>query len=415
MKVLIIGNGGREHAIGVKLKQDYSNIKLFFAKGNGGTASIGTNINLTSVDDILHFAITHKIDITIVGSEALLVEGIVDAFNKQGLKILGPDKKAAQLEGDKAFAKLFMLKHGIRTAQHQSFTSTTEALDFVKEQNYPLVIKATGLAAGKGVCIAQNIYEAKKYVTQILDNKIFGDAGKEIVIEEFLNGFEVSILSIFNKKNIFPFISAKDHKKIFDGEKGPNTGGMGAIAPNPLFTKNIQQDFEENILQPTLKGLLADKLIFSGIIFFGVMVVNQKCYLLEYNLRMGDPETQTVLPLLESDLLKVFDDAIEEKEIKLSWKKEYCCCIVAAAEGYPDNYETDKMITGLENITSQYFIAGANKNMESLYTNGGRVLNIFATANNLEQARTKAYQAIQQIHFDGMYYRKDIGLINSVD
>ena len=409
MKVLIIGNGGREHAIGVKLKQDNSNIELFFAKGNAGTESIGTSLNLIGVNDIVHFAQDIKIDITIVGSEALLVQGIVDAFQKKGLKILGPNKKAAQLEGDKAFAKAFMQKHGIRTAQYKTFTTTLEAIEYAKKQSYPLVIKASGLAGGKGVFIAQNFDEAVFNINQILIDRIFGDGGNKIVIEEFLNGFEVSVLSIFNKKNIYPFISAKDHKKIYDNDEGPNTGGMGAIAPNPLYTLTIQKDFEQHILQPTLKGLIDDELLFSGIIFFGLMVVNNTCYLLEYNLRMGDPETQTILPLLESDLLKVVDDAIEGNEINLTWKKEYSCCIVVASNGYPNQFETNKLITGLENISTAYYIAGANKNKELFYTNGGRVLNIIGTANDLEQARTKAYQAIQQIYFDEMYYRKDIG------
>ena len=411
MKVLIIGNGGREHAIGVKLKQDHPNIELFFAKGNGGTATIGTNINLLGVNDITNFAKDLDIDFTIVGSEALLVEGIVDEFIKHDLKILGPHKKAALLEGDKAFAKSFMLKHGIRTAKHEAFTSSEIAIDYAKNQNFPLVVKATGLAAGKGVFIAQNFEEATDCINDILNNKIFGAAGNEIVIEEFLDGFEVSVLSIFNQRNIYPFISAKDHKKIFDGDKGPNTGGMGAIAPNPLYTLNIQKDFEENILQPTLNGLLKDDLIFYGIIFFGLMVVNNQCYLLEYNLRMGDPETQTILPLLKSDLLKVVEDAIEGIEIKLDWKNESSCCVVVASNGYPENYETGKTITGLDNITSQYFIAGAELIENIFTTNGGRVLNIVATANSLEQAKSKAYQAVHQINFEGMYFRKDIGLI----
>ncbi len=228
-----------------------------------------------------------------------------------------------------------MLKHGIRTAKHQGFTAADIAIDYVTYQKFPIVIKATGLAAGKGVCIAQNFKEACDYINDILVNKIFGDAGNEIVIEEFLDGFEVSVLSIFNKKNIYPFISAKDHKKIFDDNKGPNTGGMGAIAPNPLYISAIQQDFEKHILQPTLKGLLEDDLIFSGIIFFGLMVVNNECYLLEYDLRMGDPETQTILPLLKSDLLKIVGAAIIGNEIELDWKNEHSCCIVAASNGYP--------------------------------------------------------------------------------
>ena len=412
MKVLIIGNGGREHSIGIKIKQDNPEVELFFAKGNAGTASIGININLSSVTEIVHFALNSKIDITIVGSEALLVEGIVDAFEKNNLKILGPNKIAAQLEGDKAFAKIFMQKHGIRTASYKTFTNSDEAINYVKNQNFPIVIKATGLAAGKGVFIAQTFEEAKKNIQQLLDDKIFGDAGIEIVIEEYLNGFEVSILSIFNKKNIYPLISAKDHKKIFENDKGPNTGGMGAIAPNPLYTSVIEKDFNENILQPTLNGLIKENLLFSGIIFFGVMVVNNKCYLLEYNLRMGDPETQTILPLLDSNFLQLIQDAIDEKPVELNWKNEYCCSVVLASSGYPNQYEINKEIVGFKNNNPNYIIAGASYNNENLFTSGGRVLNIIGLGKTLEQAKENAYSTVSNVQFEGMYYRKDIGKIN---
>ena len=411
MKVLIIGNGGREHSIGIKIKQANPYFELFFAKGNAGTASIGTNLHLSSVTEILHFALDVKIDITIVGSEALLVEGIVDAFEENNLKILGPNKKVAQLEGDKAFAKSFMQKHGIRTASYKTFTNANVAIEYAKEQSFPLVIKATGLAAGKGVFIAQNFKEATETINQLIDEKIFGDAGSKIVIEEFLNGFEVSILSIFNKKDICPFISAKDHKKIFDGDQGPNTGGMGAIAPNPLYTSVIEKDFTENILNPTLKGIFEDDLIFSGIIFFGLMVVNNKCYLLEYNLRMGDPETQTILPLLNSNFIEIVENAIDSKPIELNWKNEFCCSVVLASKGYPNHYEIDEEILGIEKINPNHIIAGVNYQNEEYFTSGGRVLNIIGVGNTLEKAKKNAYSAVNKIHFEGMYYRKDIGKI----
>lgn len=411
MKILIIGNGGREHAIGLKIKQNNADAELFFAKGNGGTEEIGININLTATIDIVEFAKNKNIDITIVGSEALLVKGIVDEFRRNNLKIFGPHQTAAMLEGDKALAKQFMNKYGVRTAVHQSFTNSAEAIDFVASQQFPIVIKATGLAAGKGVIIAQTKEEATTTIHQILDEKIFGDAGNEVVIEEFLNGFEISVLSVFNGQHIYPFISAKDHKKIFDGDKGLNTGGMGAIAPHPLYTKEIEQDFNENILQPTLKGLLAEGLQFAGVIFFGLMVVNNKCYLLEYNLRMGDPETQTVLPLMQSNFIEIINDAIEGKELSIEWKKESSCCVVVASKGYPNDYETNKEIVGINSKKNNVVIAGAKKVDDKFYTNGGRVLNIVCNGNTLDEAIAKCYETIVSIGFEGMYYRKDIGTI----
>lgn len=411
MKVLIIGSGGREHAIGLKIKQDNPDAELFFAKGNVGTEEIGTNINLTTTIDIVEFAKNNKIDITIVGSEALLVEGIVDEFKKNGLKIFGPHQTAAMLEGDKAFAKQFMNKYGLRTAVHKSFNNSVEAIDFVASQQFPIVIKATGLAAGKGVIIAQTNEEAITTIHQILDEKIFGDAGNEVVIEEFLNGFEISVLSVFNEKNIYPFISAKDHKKIFDGDKGLNTGGMGAIAPHPLYSKEVEQDFNENILQPTLNGMLAEGLQFAGVIFFGLMVVNCKCYLLEYNLRMGDPEAQTVLPLLESNFIDIINDAIDGKDLNLEWKRESSCCVVLASKGYPNDYETNKEILGINSVKGNVVIAGAKNVDGKFYTSGGRVLNVVCQGSDLKEAIDKCYKAIDNIEFEGMYYRKDIGTI----
>lgn len=411
MKILIIGNGGREHAIGIKIKQDNANAELFFAKGNGGTEEIGTNVNLATIADIVDFAKNNEIDITIVGSEALLVEGIVDEFQKHNLKIFGPHQQAAMLEGDKALAKQFMNKYGVRTAIYESFTKSNEAIEFVASQQFPIVIKATGLAAGKGVIIAQTQDEAKQAIHQILDEKVFGDAGNEVVIEEFLNGFEISVLSVFNGKNIYPFISAKDHKKIFDGDKGLNTGGMGAIAPHPLYTKEIESDFVENILQPTLKGLITEGFQFAGVIFFGLMVVNNKCYLLEYNLRMGDPETQTVLPLMQSNFIQTIDDAINGKVLNLEWKNEHSCCVVVASNGYPSEYEANKLIKGIEQLQNNVVIAGAKKVEDKFYTNGGRVLNIVCNGNSLNEAIAKSYETIENIEFEGMYYRKDIGVI----
>ncbi len=412
MNILIIGNGGREHAIGIKIKKDNPAHELFFAKGNGGTESIGTNVSISSLREIVDFALKEKIDLTIVGSEALLMEGIVDEFEKRNLKIFGPNKAAALLEGDKAFAKIFMNEFGVRTATHKAFTQIEPAVDYVKNHSYPLVIKATGLAAGKGVFIVHSFETALTTINDLLINKIMGSAGDEIVIEEFLDGFEVSVLSVFNKKKIYPFISAKDHKKIYENEKGPNTGGMGAIAPNSLYTEEIARDFEEHVMTPTLKGLLNRDLLFSGVIFFGLMVVNKRCYLLEYNMRLGDPETQAILPLLNTNLTDVIENALKGNEIQLNWKNQHSCCVVVASKGYPDAPETGKTITGLDHINVEYTIAGAIKNGDSLITSGGRVLNVIGLGDSLDSAREKAYQSINHISFDGMYFRKDIGEIN---
>jgi len=412
MKILIIGNGGREHAIGIKIKKDNPGHQLFFAKGNGGTESIGTNISISSLQEIVAFAFNEKMDLTIVGSEALLMEGIVDEFEKRSLKIFGPNRAAALLEGDKAFAKIFMNEFGVRTASHKAFTQIDGAIEYAKIHTYPLVIKATGLAAGKGVFIVPSFEDAISTIHDLLINKIMGSAGDEIVIEEFLEGFEVSVLSVFNKKRIYPFISAKDHKKIYEKEKGPNTGGMGAVAPNPLYTEEIAKDFEEYIMNPTLKGLLDRNLLFSGVIFFGLMVVNKKCYLLEYNMRLGDPETQAIFPLLNTNLIEVIENALCGNEIQLNWKNQHSCCVVASSKGYPDTPETGKIITGLNNVAFDYTIAGAIKNGNSLITSGGRVLNVIGLGDTLYSAREKAYQSINNIAFEGMYFRKDIGEIN---
>lgn len=411
MKLLIIGSGGREHALGAKLRENKKVEKLYFATGNGGTAQIGTNISASTVEELCQFAKENAIDLTIVGSEDLLVAGIVDTFQKEGLQIFGPNKKAARLEGSKAFAKAFMQKHGVKTAAYQTFTDYEEALNYLEKITYPTVVKASGLAAGKGVIIAQNKEEATKALQEIMQDKIFGDSGSEVVIEEFLEGVEASILSYYNGKEIIPFISAKDHKKIGEGETGLNTGGMGVIAPNPYVTEEIQKAFEQDILQPTLEGLDAEHLQFSGVIFFGLMLTKKGVYLLEYNLRMGDPETQAVLPLLASDLLTLTEDAIKGNTVEVSWKKQYSCCVVMVSGGYPQSYEKGHEILGLENLNTPYFIAGAKQENKKLLTSGGRVLNIVALGDTAEIARKKAYEEVAKVRFEKAYCRSDIGKI----
>lgn len=414
-RIFIIGSGGREHAIGWKFKQDgilndYET-ELYFSPGNAGTSELGTNVPLNSLEEMRDFAAFKKMDLTFVGPEDELSRGIVDLFEEAGLEIFGPNKNAAQLEASKAFAKEFMEKHGVKTAKFKNFQGAMLAIEYLETQEFPIVVKASGLAGGKGVVICKDFAEAKKAVLDIMEDKTFGDAGNEVVIEEYLEGFEASILSIFNGNEIVPFVSAKDHKKIGDGEVGLNTGGMGVLAPNPLFTDAHFKTFETEILQTTLNGLIADNLIFSGVIFFGLMITTKGVYLLEYNLRMGDPETQVLLPLMENDLFEVISKSNQGESFELNFSNQHACCVVMVSGGYPLSYEKGFEIRGLENVKSPYFIAGAKKVNNQIVTSGGRVLNVVGLGKTMEEARKIAYENIKKIHFDYEYYRNDIGLV----
>lgn len=414
-RILIIGSGGREHAIGWKFQQDFQKkgqtLELFFTPGNAGTAQIGTNVSLKSLEEMRDFAKNENIDLTFVGPEVELADGVVDLFQEAGLEIFGPDKKAAQLEASKAFAKDFMAKHGVKTAAYKNFEGPMLAIEYLETQEFPIVVKASGLAAGKGVIICQDFEEAKAAVLDIMEDKSFGEAGAEVVIEEFLEGFEASILSIFNGKEIVPFVSAKDHKKIGEGETGLNTGGMGVIAPNPLFKEEHFQAFQTEILEPTLKGLIADDLLFSGVIFFGLMITPKGVYLLEYNLRMGDPETQTTLPLLENDLYEIISKSNKGESFELNFSNQQACCVVMVSGGYPNNYEKGFEIRGLEKVDCPYFIAGAKESDGKVVTSGGRVINVVGLGNTMDEARKVAYENIKKIHFDYEFYRNDIGIV----
>lgn len=413
MKVLIIGSGGREHAIGWKIKQDNPATELFFSIGNAGTLQIGENLGLKTITELKAFALENKVDLTIVGPEAELVEGIVDEFKAEGLNIFGPDRKAANLEGSKAFAKEFMKKHNVKTASYETFRHYVDAKEYLeKNEDYPIVIKASGLAAGKGVIIAQDSFEAQKAIKEIMNDNAFGDAGSEVVIEQFLEGFECSILSVYNGKEIVPFITAKDHKKIGEGETGLNTGGMGVIAPNPLFTDAHFQEFKEDIMLTTQKGLAEEGLTFSGVIFFGLMITQTGVYLLEYNMRFGDPETEAVLPLMESNLLDIIQKSNNGESFDVQWKNQHACCVVMASGGYPQNYDKGFEIRGLDKVEAPLFIAGAAQMASKIVTSGGRVLNVTGLGNTLEEARTVAYENIKKINFDYEYYREDIGKTN---
>ncbi len=409
MKILIIGSGGREHAIGKKIKNQNPLSKLFFAPGNGGTQQIGENISFSQPNELLEFAQKENIQLTIVGPEQLLAEGIVDLFQEYDLPIFGPPKNAALLESSKAFAKEFMQKYEVNTASYKVFKHFVDAKAYLSQVEYPTVIKASGLATGKGVVICQDEIEAEDCLRAMMLEEKFGDAGKEVVIEEFLEGFEASIISIFNGKEIRCMLSAKDHKKIGENDTGLNTGGMGVVVPNPQFTEAHFQDFKEHILNPTLAGLLNENLLFSGVIFFGLMITEKGVKLLEYNLRFGDPETQTLLPLLKNNFLSIVEDSLKGKTIEFDWESKYSICVVMSSGGYPLEYEKGFPIHGLSQLSpNDYDIAGAQYTEGEYITSGGRVLNILAQENTLEKARTQVYENVDKVRFDYNYYRKDI-------
>lgn len=413
MRVLLIGSGGREHAIAWKLAQSGLVDKIYCAPGNGGTSIQHKceNIDITEIDELLDFAEKNNIDITIVGPEAPLVEGITDKFNDKGLKIFGPSKKAAMLEGSKAFSKEFMKKYNVKTAAYEVFEDEKAALEYLGNSCFPIVIKADGLAAGKGVAICNSFEEAKETLESFMIDDIFKGAGKKVVIEEYLQGVEASILAVTDGKTMIPLLSARDHKTIYENNEGPNTGGMGVIAPNPNFTSEVFENFKKDIMYPTLKGIWEEHMDYVGVLFYGVMINEKGVYLLEYNVRMGDPETQAILPLMKSDFMDIIIKSVDRNlhNADIIWKKKYSCCIVATSEGYPGEYKTGYPIKGIGLTQGKVFMAGAKVKDNELLTTGGRVLCINCTENTLEEARIKAYNEIKTIDFKGMYYRKDIG------
>lgn len=413
MKLLLIGSGGREHALAWKLAKSEKVEKIFVAPGNGGTAIENKceNINITDMNELIKFAKKEIIDITIVGPEDPLTKGIVNKFKKEGLKIFGPAENGARLEGSKSFSKEFMKKYGVKTAEYETFLNVDEALKYLDTCSYPTVVKADGLAAGKGVAICANKDEAVEAVKSYMIDDIFNGAGQKIVIEEFLEGVEASILSITDGKTIIPFISGKDHKQIFDEGKGPNTGGMGVLAPNPYVTEDVMKDFEDNIMAKTLTGIREEGFDYKGIIFFGIMITEKGTYLLEYNVRMGDPETQSVLYLMESDLVEVIEAALREELDKttIKWNNGVCINVVLASGGYPGQFVKGYEIKIDEEVKDKVFLAGAKAEDRVLKTNGGRVLSVVGVGKTVEEARKDAYENIKHITFKDAYFRKDIG------
>lgn len=415
MNILLIGSGGREHALAWKLAKSKKISKIYVAPGNGGTAKEDkcVNVDITDIKELIEFAKENNIDLTIVGPEQPLIEGIVDRFKKENLKIFGPRKNAARLEGSKSFAKDFMKKYGVKTAKYEAFYEEDKVKEYLKTCKYPVVIKADGLASGKGVVICEALDKALETIDLFMVSDIFKGAGKKVVIEEFLSGVEASILSITDGHTIIPFLSAKDHKQIFDEDKGENTGGMGVLCPNPYVTEEVLEDFKVNIMDKTLVGLREEHFDFKGIIFFGIMITESGVKLLEYNVRMGDPETQSVLSLMETDLLELIEASLDERlnEIEVKWKDEVCINVVMASSGYPKAIETGHKIDIEDSIKESMFIAGAKLKDNYLITSSGRVLSVLGRGKTIHEARENAYKNTKKVSFEGAYFRKDIGIV----
>ena len=424
MKILVVGGGGREHAIVKKLAQSKKNPKIYVAPGNAGTADIATNvaISVMDFDALVNFAKKEKIDLIVVGMDDPLVGGIVDRFEAEGLRVFGPRKNAAILEGSKAFSKDLMKKYGIPTAAYENFDDPQKAIKYLETANYPIVLKADGLALGKGVLICKTFEEAKSGIEELMIDKSFGDAGNTIVIEEFLEGREVSVLSFVDGTHYALMTSAQDHKRAKDGDEGLNTGGMGTFSPSPFYTEEVDRFCKENIYQKTVDAMRAEGREFKGIIFYGLMLTKSGVKVLEYNARFGDPETQVVLPRMENDIIDVFEACIDGclDKIDLKFENNAAVCVVLASDGYPLEYEKGKKISGLKNFEGKTdifaFHAGTKKVNGDVLTNGGRVLGITAKAPTLKEARDKAYEATKLIDFENKYMRNDIGMsIDSKD
>lgn len=418
MKVLIVGGGSREHAIAWKTAQSQKVEKLYCAPGNAGIAGVAecVDIGVMEFDRLVAFAKENEIDLTIVAPDDPLAAGAVDAFEAAGLRAFGPRKNAAILEGSKAFSKDLMKKYGIPTASYETFDSAEAALAYLEQARMPIVLKADGLALGKGVLICHTLEEARAGVRTLMLDKQFGAAGNRIVVEEFMTGREVSVLSFVDGKNIRVMTSAQDHKRAKDGDQGLNTGGMGTFSPSPFYTKEIDDFCRKHIYQPTVDAMRAEGREFKGIIFFGLMLTEDGPRVLEYNARFGDPETQVVLPRMKNDLVEVFEACIDGTldQVELEFADNAAVCVVLASDGYPEHYEKGYPITGLERFEEAdgYYVFHAGSRFDSdgaIVTNGGRVLGVTATGSNLKEARARAYEATEWVKFKNKYMRRDIG------
>ena len=416
MKVLVIGGGGREHAIVWKLAQSRHVDKVYCSPGNAGISEIATCIDVGTDDfkALIDFVKYEWVDLTIVGPEEPLSRGIVDAFEREGRRILGPGLKAAQLESSKVFAKDFMKRYGIPTAEYSVFSSYVHAEDYVRMKGAPIVVKADGLAAGKGVFVAGTVDEAIEALKLIMKEKVFGEAGNRVVVEECLDGEEASFMAFCDGKTVKPMASSQDHKRVFDGDRGPNTGGMGAYSPAPVVTRELETEIMEKVMWPVMRGLKAEGLKYKGVLYAGLMIKDNIPSVLEFNCRLGDPETQPVLSRLDTDLVDIsyamLDGQLAEAEIK--WKPLSSVCVVLASKGYPGIYDKGQVITGMEKVKDDkdvfVFHAGTVFDNGNIVSSGGRVLGVTALGTDIREAKDRAYKAIEKIHFDGMHYRGDI-------
>ena len=416
MKVLVIGSGGREHALVWKISQSPMVDKIYCAPGNAGIGQMAecVAIKAEDLDGLLDFALQNEIGLTVVGPEVPLTMGIVDKVQEKGLKIFGPSGRAAEIEGSKTFAKDLMAKYGIPTAKYGAFTDAAEAKAFLAEVGLPCVVKADGLAAGKGVLICETKEEAETAVDDILVDNKFGNAGSRVVVEEFLTGQEVSMLAFSDGKTIVPMVSSQDHKRIWDGDKGLNTGGMGAYSPAPIYTPDVHEIVVPQVLEATIKAMEQEGRPFAGILYAGLMLTADGPKVLEFNARFGDPETQAVLPRLKSDLVEIFLAIIDGRlsEMNIQWHEEAAVCVVMASGGYPESSDKGRVITGLEDAAETgaiVFHAGTKETDGNIVTNGGRVLGISALGKDIAEAIANAYRGVEKITFENMQYRTDIG------
>lgn len=414
MRVLVIGNGGREDAICKKISESPKLTKLYCSKGNAGTLRYAENVNLNTNEEIFEFAQKNDIELVVVGPEVPLCKGIVDKFKDTKIKVFGADKNSARLEGSKDFAKEFMEKYDIPTARYRTVETRNQGEKELENFTYPLVIKADGLCAGKGVKICNTEIEAKEYFKELFEDKIFGSEGKTAVIEEFLYGKEASLLCFVSNGNLIPMESARDYKRIFDNDKGDNTGGVGCYSPNELFTEDLKENIKP-ILQKISDGLKKEKLTYSGILFIGFMIENNNPKILEFNVRFGDPETEVVLPRLKSDLIEVIEKSIEGtlESKDLEWTEEKCMTVILTSKGYPGKYEKGKEIKGIENVDKDIYVYHNNTEYKNgkVYTAGGRVLSVTTLGGNFDEMRNLIYKNINKIEFENKTFRSDIGII----
>jgi len=418
MNILVVGSGGREHAIIWKLAQSSRVSKLYCAPANGGISEFAECIPVcvNNIEGIVEAAKQVKADLVVVAPDNPLADGMVNALEDAGIRAFGPRREAALIEASKVFSKNLMKKYGIPTAEYMVFDDSRQAKLYLKDAEYPVVVKADGLALGKGVIICNNYDEAAEAVTNIMEKKQFGDSGSKVVIEEFLDGKEVSILAFTDGKTVVPMLSSQDHKRALDGDKGLNTGGMGTFSPSPFYTPDIEKICTEKIFLPTIDALNNEGRTFKGVLYFGLILTKKGPKVLEYNARFGDPETQVLLPLLKNDLVDIFNAVVDGRlhDIKIEWKDEACVCVIMASGGYPGEYRKGFRITGMDEALKDpnvvIFHAGTRKTDGLYYTDGGRVIGVTACGMNIDKARERAYEAVSKIHFEGAHYRRDIGL-----